>query len=496
MLTFKITIMTKKFLIIGFLAVLSAGMSSCKKFLDREPLSQYTDQDLGSTDTAKYTTAGQAEALLQSAYQDFKNEYYMLDNFVNGDAQADNAYAGADNPANFQIDEFRIDATNANVARDWAYLYGQIAKTNTVIKNVPLITDPALTQARKDQIIGEASFIRAYSYFDLVRLWGDVPLVTDEITSISASNIEQVYPKLYPARAPKADVYTQIITDLQTTIAKAPTSSGSTKFIGTKGAAHALLAKVYATIEPHDWAKVKEHADAVIAAGYSLLPEYNQLWDNAHENSSEAIFEIDCIDWNTGGNWGVFMFSGTDWKKFNTPTNDIVNAFNAEGDNVRKNASLVFEDVTGKWTDRYWPAGNFPFIYKYRDFSGGQNFILIRLADILLLKAEALTELNDLTGAKALLNQVRTRAKLGNTIANTQAELRLAIEKERRLELAFEGHRWYDLVRTERAIPVMNALRDGNGASLGYNLTENKLVWPIPQSERDKNPNLTQNPGY
>ncbi|MCU7551498.1 RagB/SusD family nutrient uptake outer membrane protein [Chitinophagaceae bacterium LB-8] len=487
--------MKKNILIIGLLALLSAGFLSCKKFLERDPLSQYTDQDLGSTDTVKYTTAGQAEALLQSAYQDFKNEYFMLDNFVNGDAQSDNAYAGADQVPNFQIDEFRIDATNSNVSRDWADIYSQVAKANTVITNVPRITDPALTQERKDQIVGEASFIRAYCYFDLVRLWGDVPLVLEEISSISASNIEQVYPKLYPSRSPKADVYAQIIADLQTTIAKAP-ASGSTKFIGTKGAAHALLAKVYATIEPHDWTKVNEQADAVIAAGYSLLPQYDQLWDNAHENSSEAIFEIDCIDWNTGGNWGTDMVKGTDWKKFNTPTNDLVNAFNAEGDNIRKNASIVFEDVTGLWTDRYWPATTFPFINKYRDHSGGQNFILIRLADILLLKAEALTELNDLTGAKALLNQVRNRAKLGNTTANTQADLRLAIEKERRLELAFEGHRWYDLVRTGRAIPVMNAQKDGNGASLGYNLTENKLIWPIPQSERDKNTNLTQNPGY
>jgi len=253
---------------------------------------------------------------------------------------------------------------------------------------------------------------------------------------------------------------------------------------------------VYATIEPHDWAKVNQQCDAVLAGGYSLLTNYDWLWDNAHENSAEAIFEMDCTDWNTGGEWGVFMFAGTDWKKFNTPTNDLVNVFTAEGDSIRKHSSIVFADVTGAWTDRYWPASNYPFANKLRDFSGAQNQIFLRLADIILLKAEALIELNDLTGAKNLINQIRTRVSLPNTPANTQAELRLAVEKERRLELAFEGVRWYDLVRTGRAIPVMNALKDGAGVSLGYNVTTNKLLWPIPQGERDKNNNLTQNPGY
>jgi hypothetical protein len=121
---------------------------------------------------------------------------------------------------------------------------------------------------------------------------------------------------------------------------------------------------------------------------------------------------------------------------------------------------------------------------------------LIRLADILLLKAEALNESGDVNGAATLVNQVRARVSLAPTTASTQAAMRLAIEKERRLELAFEGHRWFDLKRTQRAIEVINLLKDGNSNGLGYQLTENKLVWPIPQSERDKNIKLTQNAGY
>ena len=120
----------------------------------------------------------------------------------------------------------------------------------------------------------------------------------------------------------------------------------------------------------------------------------------------------------------------------------------------------------------------------------------MRLADILLLKAEALNESNDLAGAAALVNQIRSRAKLANTTANTQTDMRLAIEKERRLELAFEGIRWFDLKRTGRAIEVMNNATGPGNIPLGYHLTQNRLVYPIPQAELDKNTKLTQNPGY
>jgi hypothetical protein len=273
-------------------------------------------------------------------------------------------------------------------------------------------------------------------------------------------------------------------------LTKPPVAYGPTKMRGTKAAAHAVLAKVYASIEPHDWSKVNEHCDAVIASGFSLLPAYESLWDGNHENSSEAIFELDCTNWNTGGNWGSSMFVGTDWKKFNTPTHDLVDAFDAAGDVVRKKSSIKFQKISS-WTDAYWDINNFPFCNKMRNTTGSQNQIFIRLADIYLLKAEALTELGQLDGTSGpayYVNLVRSRVGLPATTAVTTDDMRAAIALERRLELAFEGHRWYDLKRTGKAISTMTAL--------GYNLTENKLLWPIPQGERDKNVNLTQNPGY
>lgn len=480
------------------LAALSiVSLASCEKFLDLEPQSQGVAVENTSADSILYKSASEVEAALAGAYSDFKNEYYQLDYYVNADAQSDDAYAGGDNPANFQIDDYNLDATNTNVSRDWYYLYSTIGKANAVINNVGKVTDPALTAARRDEIIGEASFIRAFMYFQLVQLWGDVPLQLTEVKSISAANLDDIYPQLFPSRAPASEVYRQIVLDLETALAKVRTTAPH-KGYATKGAVNAMLAKVYATQEPHDWNKVKQYCDAVIAGGYSLLPAYDDLWNNQQENSAEAIFEINYNGGVTDGNWGTKIFRGLDWKKFNLPSNDLVKAFDAENDLIRKNASVVFLDVSGKWSDPHWPQTQYPFINKWRNFAEGsnQNYIFIRLADILLLKAEALNELGDPAGAAALVDQIRARVNLPKTTATTQAEMRRAIEKERRLELAFEGHRWYDLKRTGRAIEVMNAAVDHTGAPIGYNLTPNRLVWPIPQAELDKNSKLTQNPGY
>jgi len=485
----------KKILNILFIALIALSLFSCEKFLDLKPVSDGIAVENLSSDSVLYKSASEAEAALAGVYGDFRNEYFELDYFVNGDAQSDDAYAGADNPANFQIDDYNIDATNLNVTRDWAYLYSTIGKANLVIDNVDAVTDTLLTSERKKGIKAEASFIRAFMYFQLVQLWGDVPLV---LNSVRTFNL-QILPLLFPPRTPVDSVYAQIIKDLETALPDVPVTAVNKNYV-TKGAVNAVLAKVYATIEPHDWNKVSQYCDAlIINPNYSLLPEYDQLWDNAHENSVESIFEINYEGTSSSGNWGVSMFIGMDWKKFDIPSNDLVKAFDDEQDNIRKASSIVFMDVTGKWSDSKWPQTNYPFINKYRipDSPSPNNYIFIRLADILLLKAEALNELGDVSGAALFVNQIRTRVSLPNTTANTQDAMRLAIEKERRLELAFEGIRWYDLKRTGRAIEVINNAKGPDGVTpLGYNLTPNRLVWPIPQAEMDKNSKLVQNIGY
>ena len=483
---------------IPFLALLClTSFYACDDFLDLEPHSQGIAIENSSADSIYFKSASELESALAGAYGDFKNEYYQLDYFVNGDAQSDDAYAGGDNPDNFQIDDYQLDAVNRNVSRDWAYLYSTIGKVNNIINNAREVTDPELTPERLEEIIGEASFIRAFMYFQLVQLWGDVPLQLEEVTTISAEKLDEIYAQIFPARSPKEEVYAQLIADLETALPRVRTTAPHKGF-ATTGAVNAVLAKVYAVQEPHDWAKVNQYCDAVISGGYALLPEFDQLWDNGMKNSSESIFEINYSGGSTDGNWGVNIFRGVDWKKFNLPSNDLIAAFDAEHDMIRKNASIIFEDVSGLWSDPHYPQTHYPFINKWRNFGGdgAQNYIFIRLADILLLKAEALNESGDVNGAAAIVNQIRERVNLDPTTANSQATMRLAIEKERRLELAYEGVRWYDLKRTGRAIEVMSATIGADGNPIGYALTPERLLWPIPQAELDKNANLTQNAGY
>ena len=486
----------KKYLFPVIMFSLLGGMISCSDFLEIEPESQSVAVGNTSADSIYFHSANEVEAALAAAYGDFKNEYYQLDYFVNGDAQSDDAYAGGDNPANFQIDDYNIDATNSNVSRDWRYLYSTIGKTNTIINNLDG-TIPGLTEERKKQIIGEASFIRAFMYFQAVQLWGDVPLQLTEVKSISAAELDKIYSIIFPARSTQEEVYTQIIKDFETALANVNVTAIH-KGIATKGAVNAMLAKVYATRPNKDWNKVLSHCNDVVAGGYTLLPNYDDLWNNSAENTAESIFEINYNGGASDGNWGVKIFRGLDWKKFNLPSNDLAKAFDAEGDLVRKNASITFLDVSGKWSDAHWPQTKYPFINKYRKFDEGsnQNYIFIRLADIILLKAEALNENGDMQGALQLVNQIRKRAKLADATAAGKEEMKAVIAKERRLELAFEGHRWYDLKRTGKAIEVMNDAVGPTGEKLGYNLTNDRLLWPIPQSELDKNTKLSQNPGY
>ncbi|QNK62201.1 RagB/SusD family nutrient uptake outer membrane protein [Pedobacter sp. PAMC26386] len=452
--------------------------SGCKKdFLKKDPIDKITG------DIALSNAEG-ANKLMKGVYDGMYNDYNIWDYMTNGDVTSDNAYAGGDNPANIQIDLFTVNSTNGNVDRDWSSLYGDIKNANEVLENIPKVADPALDiNDRRNQILGEASGIRAYQYFNLVRLFGAVPLILK-----TPSNLTET-------QQPKAtieQIYAQIIKDLEFAITHTAATAAN-KGIVTKGVANALLAKVYASKPNPDWAKVNQYCDATIAGGYTLFTSFNGLFDSANKNNSESIWEMQYQGYGgEHGNWMPGVITGTGWKRFNTPSNDLVKAYDDEGDLIRKNASILFKDVSSDgWSDNYWSKNNYPFINKYRADDKSDSY-MIRLADIILLKAEALNETSAAgwSQSKVLVDQIRTRVKLGGTPAANQAAMRLAIEKERRLELAFEGHRWFDLLRTNRAIVVMNAQLDGKGASLNYNVTPANLLFPIPQKEIDRNPNI------
>lgn len=487
--------------LVFFSAALSLGLTGCSDFLDVEPESVFTDLIIGEQDEGapKYSTKQDMDLLLADIYAGFRStisNFYNLDLPMLTDVRSDNAYAGSIEGWALELDNFSISPSNTVTSRSWGEHYAMIGKANVIIDNIDAIADPEMTSDLKKRYKAEAKILRGMMYFDLVRMYGAVPLVLQETPDITSDNISEIYPLLYPSRAEVAQVYGQIVEDLEEGALNGPEASPSgDKFKLTRAFACGLLAKVHATMPEKDWSKVDSYCDDVIAVGYDLADNYEDLWSAGSQNTIESIFEISYS--NELSNWGYDMFLGTAWRKFCTPTHDLEAAFMSEGeegDLIRKNASIKVEACT--W-DNWWPASSYRFMNKLRTKTN--SWIVMRLADILLLKAEARVELDDLSGAAGLVEQVRSRVGLPALTAADKASkesMRRAIERERRLELAFEGHRWFDLLRTGRALEVMRAWPDQNGVQSLSGIEEWMLLLPVPQSERDANSNLDQNPGY
>jgi tetratricopeptide (TPR) repeat protein len=285
-------------------------------------------------------------------------------------------------------------------------------------------------------------------------------------------------------------------------------ASNPNKGRATQGSADALLAKVYAQQGKYDSSLI--YCNKVLSSSYySLAPNYADLFDGNHKNTAESIFEIQHSTVSGTSSYGPelllpFSLTGDTYAKFNVVTNDLVAAFKAEGDAVRLNASVYFSipsDTIAIPPPYTIKSASVPYAYKWKQpagYASPDNEILIRLADIMLLKAEALNQTGQTAQAIPLINQVRARAQLANTTAVTQPDMATAILKERRLELALEGHRWMDLLRAGApyTINLMNSQVDPSGSPLKYGVTQNKLLFPVPQSERDLDKNLSQNLGY
>lgn len=471
-------------------------LSACKKdFLDKQPISQ------GTVGTY-YKTASDAEGGLVGAYnQAFLNDqYWVWDYTTNSDALADNCFAGGSNPDNFAIDNFTMTPQNGNSTRDWQGLYQDIYAANTVLDYVPKIPASQFAGTRQQQILAEAKFIRALSYFNLVGMFGNVPLVLSTVTFTAN-----------PARTPVATVYAQIEADLTDGEAVLPATAVAGRV--TQGAAQALLAKVYA--QEGKYQQALDYCNKVINGGkYSLVPNFATLFDGT-KNTTESIFEIQhsAASGFTSYNTSLYLpaqFGTYSFNKFNLPTNDLLNLYQSQKDNIRLNASVFVapivnglaagDPITAPYTSA---SGSMPFIYKWKtniaQFSGGtDNTILIRLADIILLKAEALNQLGQTGTAIPLVNQIRARVSLPAITVSSTADVALAILNERRMELAFEGQRWNDLMRfgKQYTIDLMNKQVDPFGKPLTYNVTQNKLLFPVPFNEIRLDGNLTQNPGY
>ncbi|WP_183558683.1 RagB/SusD family nutrient uptake outer membrane protein [Mucilaginibacter sp. SP1R1] len=472
--------------------------SACKKdFLNKQPISQGTAGNY-------YKTASDAEGGLVGAYsQAFINDQYWVWDYVsNGDARADNCYAGGDNPDNFGVANFTATPQNGNSTRDWQGLYQDIYAANIVLDYVAKIPAAQFTNNRQQEILAEAKFIRAISYFQLVTTFGDVPLILSTINTPSK-----------PSRTSAAAVYAQIENDLTTAETVLPVSFPNVGH-ATKGAVQALAAKVYA--QEGKYQQCLDYCNKVINSGqYSLVPNYATLFDGT-KNTSESIFESQhsAASGFTTYNTSLFLpaqFGTYSFKKFDLPTANLINLFKSQNDNIRLNASVYQATVAANGLAAGDPipapyttaSPTVPFLYKWKtnisQFGGGtDNNVLLRLADIILLKAEALNNLGQSSQAIPLVNQIRARVKLAPITVTSQTDVALAILTERRMELAFEGHRWNDLLRfgAQYTITLIKGQVDPFGKPFNFPINQAKLLLPVPYNEIQLDGNLTQNPGY
>ena len=477
--------------------------TGCDDFLEKYPLDTVNTENF-------YKTKDDAVAAINAAYQPLQRPKLHNMRMWTTDIIAGNSEVGA-NPveANDGIetkDQARFITTTDN--RGVLDLYQGpapgILYANIVLQKVPSID---MDEALKNRILGEAKFLRAYYYFILVRFFGDVPLILVPQTPGD---------DLRPPRTPKAEVYNQIIKDLEEAIEQLPRReeyANADLGRASKGAAVGMLAKVYLTLG--NWDKVVTLCDQVRDLGYALNPDYSSNFSPETESSNESLFEVQYVnpvnnfwDDDNQSSWTTNFMGPRDsplttvgWG-WNQPTREFIDSY--EDGDLRKDVTVFYEGGPQFDGKDYKSSMAYVTGYNVRKFvlpsayvptgSSGSplNWPVLRYADVLLMKSEALNELGRTIEAETPLNEVRARAGLDPVSGLNQEAFREKVLHERRMELAFEGHRWFDLIRVKNGEWGLQFLH-----SIGRtNASEKHLLFPIPQAERDVNPNLTQNPGY
>ncbi|SEB04129.1 RagB/SusD family nutrient uptake outer membrane protein [Pedobacter hartonius] len=467
--------MKNKFNII--LAILFIVASSCKKELYQNPST--------SKDISKFlSNQKETEEYIAAAYGNLQSPgLYGLYFPAFAEIPSDNTFdevPSNDNAVYGQLDKFSTISSNDIVETTWRDAYQAIQKTNVVLSRIDQIdySDAALRQSRK----GEMMFIRALLYFNLVRLYGDVPLVTAETTD----------PNLLfgKGRQPVNEVYEQIKADLTAAIPLLPNVPAQPGRV-IKTAAQGLLGKVYLTLR--DYTNAKAQLSAVLNSGkHSLMSRPQDVFAVANENNNEILFAVQFTSGVNGNAEGSSMFQQyspsatvTGAKGHNLPT---LNLYNLYASNDLRKGVYVTLASTGSPFDNKLTAPTTIIT------DGPSDFVVLRYADVLLMLAETENELANTAAAAQYLNMIRTRAGLTGTAAVSQAGLRDAIALERRLELIGEGHRWFDLLRTGTALQVMNQyFRDNN---IQITIDQHHLLMPVPQSQVNTDPSIKQNIGY
>ncbi len=462
-----------------------------------------------------YQNQTQFEQALNGVYgqlQGITTTAYLGQEFISDNTTLDFNPLDRGGAAGWEAFEFStVNSGNGEIAALWNNHYSAMYNINYALEKLAPSTIDA---AAKSAIEGQLKFIRAFHYFNLVRYFGDVVLVTKTLNSPNEA--------FDLVRSPQAEVYKQIETDLKDAVNLLPvTYPAAGRGRVTKGAALSLLGKVYLTLKryPEAVTTLKQ----VLPLGYSLYANYKDNFDPTKKNGVESVFEVQYQGGNDLGEQSNFVyvfaprlsqgavtgFANTTPSGRNIPTNDMIAAY--EPGDLRKDISLQTSYTLNN------VVVNIPFINKYRyphTITGrsDNNWPVLRYSDVLLMLAEAI---NEATGpdaeATGYLNQVRKRAGLAELSGLAKDAFRTAVLKERRVELAFENHRWFDLQRTKTPAELaafMNAYATKEKAkptvdrggiafnALDYVYSDFEYFLPIPAPQILINSKLTQNPGY
>jgi len=486
-------------LIIFLSAVSVTGIYSCKK-LDENPSSVIVASQF-------YKTASDADSAVNAVYSTLNSDpagdfplYGRQLNLLVENASDNQVYSPSNtNPDVRAMGTVTYISSNSRVQKVWQQLYYGINRANIAIDNIPAIQMDTTLRAR---LVRESKFIRGLLFFNLVRLYGAVPLILHNPNTINPT-------ALLVSRTSTDSIYSQIISDLKDATSLPKSYSGTDVGRATGGAAHALLAKVYLTKQ--DWTDALAQLNIVINGGYgyALFPNYYDAFQKATKNGKEHIFSVQ-FETNLGA-IGSEQYLSLSFTSFNTQTwpidvpadSSVYKLFSAT--DTRRAVTFynsVYNAATGQtvvYSNQYVPYFN-----KFVDYSltplttqaqSGVNYPILRYADVLLMYAEAQNEINGgpTTDAYAAINQVRTRANVPNlTTGLSQSDFRDSLFLERRKEFIQEGHRWFDLAR-QGATVLVDALHKVPAKSAA---SAKNILFPIPLVEIQLNPKLTQNPGY
>jgi len=427
--------------------------ASCKKYLEEVP------NNALPTETS-ITDASTARAAIIGTY-DRMQSYYASSYPTLGTITTDNVIFNGTLSEYLQLDQHAIPTDNVITVSAYQGIYRTINSANSVIAYVPAISDPTLSTVEKNKILGEAYFIRALAYFDLGRGWGGVQLQLKPTTDLTVLKGIK--------RSTLDQTYDQVLADLVQAEQLLP-EDAATRNRAQKSAARALRARLH--LYRKQWADAEIYATQVIAnTKYSLVKPYKSFF-TAPFQTAESVLELAYSVNDRNSYWNLWYPSSSGGQFTLKPSDGLVLKLNNPTVGGARNTLIA-----GSGTNVYG------VLYNTTATSTDPSY-LIRIAELYLIRAEARAQQNNLTGAAADLNVVRARADVGATTANTQAGLLQAIEEENGIEFAFEAHRWFDLIRTERA-----------GAVLGIS-NKNFWLFPIPFSDVQSDPDVTQNPGY